>query len=115
MKQFLLAVLLLALTVTLTAVNAAVVRRDVDRLSALAAQDDTERLCAELEKRDGFLSLTVHHALLEQIRQQANAMNAYRPVDEEGMQADYRSAKETLFMLLNEIRVGEKCSIVNIF
>ncbi len=114
MKQFLLAVLLLSLAVTLTVVNAIAVRRDVDRLSALAGQDDTEQLCAELERLDGFFSLTVHHALLEQVRQQANAMNAYRPVDEEGMQADYQSAKETLFMLLKEIRDGEKISIVNI-
>lgn len=117
MKQFILALLLLGLTITLTAVNAAAVRKDVAYLTSLAEQDETERLCEELERLDPFLSMTTHHALLEQAQQNANAMRAFKEIEKEDetASADYRMAKENLLLLLDEIDKGERCSFFNIF
>lgn len=115
MKQFILALVLLALTITLTVANAMTIQKDVSHLAELAGQDDAERLCDELERLDNYFSLTVNHSLLEQVRQNAHAMRAYRGGDEEGAVADYRVAKENLLLLLREIEDGEKCSFFNIF
>ena len=115
MKQFILALILLALTITLTVANAVTIRKDVAYLTELAEQDDVDRLCEELERLDPYFSLTMNHTLLEQARQNANAMRAYKGIDEEGPAADYRVAKETLLLLLQEIEDGEKCNFLNIF
>lgn len=115
MKQFILALLLLALTIALTVANAMTIREDVSRLTELAEQDDADRLCEELERLDNYFSLTINHNLLEQARQSANAMRAYQGIDEEGAAADYRVAKENLLLLLQELEDGEKCSFFNIF
>ena len=115
MKQFILALLLLALTIALTAANAMAIRKDVAHLTELAEQDDAEQLCEELERLDNYFSLTVNHNLLEQAQQSAHAMRAYQGIDEEGAAADYRVAKENLLLLLQEIEDGEKCSFFNIF
>lgn len=115
MRQFILALLLLALTIGLVVANAVTVRKDVARLSALAEQDDADRLNEELEQLERYFSLTVNHALLEQLQQNANAMRAYRGIDEEGPAADYRVAKEVVLLLLKEMEEGEKCSFFNIF
>lgn len=114
MKQFILALLLLALTVALTVANAMTIRKDVARLTELAEQDDVDRLCEELERLDNYFSLTVNHNLLEQVQQNAHAMRAYRGIDEMD-NADYRVAKENLLLLLQEIEDGERCSFFNIF
>lgn len=126
MKQFILALLLLALTIGLTVANAVTIRKDVARLTELAEQDDADRLCEELERLDNYFSLTINHNLLEQAQQSAHAMRAYREIHEEGSTgdretgdrtaiADYRIAKETLLLLLKELEDGEKCSFFNIF
>lgn len=121
MKQFILALLLLALTIALTVANAMTIRKDVAHLTALAEQDDADRLCEELEGLDNYLSLTVNHNLLEQVQQNARAMRAYKRTDGEApagdrtADADYRIAKESLLMLLQEIKDGETCSFFNIF
>ncbi|MCH5184170.1 MAG: hypothetical protein J1E00_08350 [Oscillospiraceae bacterium] len=114
MKQFILALLLLALTVALTVANAMTIRKDVAHLTELAEQDDVDRLCEELKRLDNYFSLTVNHNLLEQVQQNAHAMRAYRGIDEMG-NADYQMAKENLLLLLQEIEDGERCSFFNIF
>ena len=115
MKQFILALLLLALTIALTVANAMTIRKDVSHLTELAEQDDAGRLCDELERLDNYFSLTVNHNLLEQAQQNAHAMRAYQGIDEEGASADYLLAKENLLLLLREIKDGETCSFFNIF
>lgn len=115
MKQFILALLLLTLTIALTVANAMTIRKDILRLTELAEQDDADRLCEELERLDSYFSLTINHNLLEQAQQSAHAMRAYRGIDEEGAAADYRVAKENLLLLLQELEDGEKCSFFNIF
>lgn len=115
MKQFIMALLLLALAIALIVANAMTIRKDVARLTELAEQDDADRLCEELERLDPYFSLTINHTLLEQAQQSAYAMRAYRGIDEEGAAADYRVAKETLLQLLRELEDGEKCSFINIF
>ena len=117
MKQFILALLLLALTIALTVANSLTIRKDVAHLTELAEQDDAERLCEELERLDNYFSLTVNHNLLEQAQQSAYAMRAYKGVGEEdsAASADYRVAKEGLLLLLQEIEDGETCSFFNIF
>lgn len=115
MKQFILALLLLALTIALTIANAMTVRKDITCLTELAEQDDVDRLCEELERLDNYFSLTVNHNLLEQAQQSAHAMRAYKGVDEEGPATDYRVAKENLLLLLQEIEDGETCGFFNIF
>lgn len=115
MKQFILAVLLLVLTIALTAANAMTIRKDISHLTKLAEQDDAEGLCDELERLDNYFSLTINHNLLEQAQQSAHAMRAYQRIDEEGAAADYRLAKENLLLLLREIEDGETCSFFNIF
>lgn len=115
MKQFILALLLLALTIFSTAANAMTIRKGVERLTELTERDDPDRLCEELERLDNYFSLTVNHNLLEQARQSAHAMRAYKGIDEEGAAADYRVAKENLLLLLREIADGETCGFFNIF
>lgn len=115
MKQFVLALLLLALTIALTVANAMTIRKDVAHLTELAERDDVDELCEELKRLDNYLSLTVNHNLLEQAQQSAHAMRAYKGIDEEGAAADYRVAKESLLLLLQEIEEGETCSFFNIF
>ena len=115
MKQFILALLLLALTIALTAANAMTIRKDISHLTEMAEQDDADRLCGELERLDNYFSLTVNHNLLEQAQQSAHAMRAYQGIDEEGAAADYLLAKENLLLLLQEIKDGETCSFFNIF
>lgn len=122
MKQFILALLLLALTIALTVANAVTIHKDVSRLTELAEQDDANGLCDELERLDNYFSLTINHNLLEQVQQNAHAMRAYQGIGEEGSaadgrvaNADYRLAKENLLLLLQELEDGEKCSFFNIF
>ena len=115
MKQFILALLLLALTIALTVANAMTIRKDVAHLTELAEQDDVDGLCNELKRLDNYFSLTINHNLLEQAHQNAHAMRAYQGIDEEGPAADYRVAKENLLLLLQELEDGEKCSFFNIF
>ncbi len=111
MKNFLFACGLLALSLLLTVCNASAVCRRTETLTELAAQDDPETLCAELADADSFFSLTIHHALLEQVQQAAGDMRAFHGVYDPA----YQAAKDRLLILLQELREGEKFSFFNIF
>ncbi len=111
MKNFLFACGLLALAVILTVCNAFAVCRRTETLTELVKQDDPETLCAELADADPFLSLTIHHALLEQVQQTAEDMRAYHGVSD----PSYQAAKGRLLMLLQELQEGEKFSFFSIF
>ena len=115
MKNFILALLLLTLTIGLTAANAYAVQTRIDRLKTLAAEDNFTALCDALSRVEPFFSLTVNHTILEQALQAAEEMRAYGESGESDAQAPYRAAKATLLSLLCEIESGEKFSFSNIF
>lgn len=115
MKNFLIACGLLLLTLLLTVCNALAVCRRTEALLTIAEQDDPETLCTELRAADNFLSLTIHHGLLEQAQQAAEDMRAYHLTDDPHSAAAYQSAKAKLILILREMQEGEKISFFNIF
>ncbi len=115
MKNFILALLLLVLSIGLTVANAVKIRHDTDYLVAIAEQDDASLLYDELLRMDTYFSLTINHTVLEQAEQAAAEMRAYRYEEGEGALADYQSAKTRLLLALHELEEGEKFSFFNIF
>lgn len=111
MKNFWIALILLLLTVALTAVNAFWVQREMQSLSALAAGNDAQAAADRFEKAEPFLALTVNHVILEQAQNAVLEMTVYEDVSP----ADYLASRERFLAALREIEEGEKFNISNIF
>lgn len=111
MKNFWIATVLLFFAITLTAVNAFWVQREMQSLSALAAEDDARAAADRFEKAEPFLALTVNHVILEQAQNAVLEMTVYENVSP----ADYLASRERFLAALREIEEGEKFNISNIF
>lgn len=111
MKNFWIATVLLVLAVALTSVNAFWVQREMQALSALAAENDTQAVSDRFESAEPYLALTVNHVILEQAQNAVLEMTVYENVSH----ADYLASRERFLAALREIEEGEKFNISNIF
>lgn len=115
MKNFIVAVCLLVLTLAFTVANAAAVQKQVSVLTDCAMRDDVHALEDALDKLDPYLSLSVPHMILESLHESAAAMRVYFDSGDPSMQTEYLTAREKFLLYCKEITDGEKFSVSNLF
>lgn len=115
MKNFIIAVCLLLVAISLTVANSLAVRHSIQTLTDLADRNDTVALHDELARLEPFLALTVNHLILEKVQDAAAEMHVYAESDEPGTKTEYLAAKARFLSGCTEISEGEMFSISNIF
>lgn len=118
MKNFVIALILLLLTAALVLVNARLVRREVDGLKELLREDGNEKgkarkLCAILEEKEFFFSLSSNHLIWEQAVQLAGELSVYE--DDPEKEKETKALRKQLALILSELEDGEKFSFITLF
>ena len=110
MKNFLIALSLLLLVTAFTVGNALFVDNRMNTLISLGEQNRCEEVLEELRQYEPWLSLTVHHVLLETLQTAAEELCIYSEDSPE-----HRAAMERFLSACREVREGEKFTFFNVF
>lgn len=114
MKNFLLALFLLAAVLTLSLVNAHYVRAEISAMqSLLSASDGGKAVYDRLCEDEFLLSLSSNHLLIEQAMQCAIDLSCLEKSP--GSTAEAEAARSKLRLALSEIENGEKCNFSGLF